>query len=115
MPRWYGRTGNDGKDFVRAVADLLAARHPDVAATEQRKENRRHRPYLDVTRNAYAQTVVAPYAVRARPGAPVASDQDREPVLRTDESWTESTHPAPANPSAELISTLYEERSIKGG
>lgn len=29
--------------------------------------------YLDVQRDAYAQTAVAPYAVRARPGAPVAT------------------------------------------
>ena len=28
--------------------------------------------FLDVNRNAYAQTVVAPYAVRAKEGAPVA-------------------------------------------
>jgi hypothetical protein len=30
-------------------------------------------PYLDAMRNAYAQTAVPPYAVRARPGAPVAA------------------------------------------
>ena len=29
--------------------------------------------YLDVMRNAYAQTAVAPYSVRARRGAPVAT------------------------------------------
>jgi bifunctional non-homologous end joining protein LigD len=40
---------------------------------EQRIAKRRGRVYLDVARNAYGQTVVAPYAVRARPGAPVAA------------------------------------------
>jgi bifunctional non-homologous end joining protein LigD len=39
---------------------------------EQRKDKRGHRLYIDVMRNAYAQTVVAPYVVRARPGAAVA-------------------------------------------
>jgi bifunctional non-homologous end joining protein LigD len=29
--------------------------------------------YLDIMRNAYAQTAVAPYSVRARAGAPVAT------------------------------------------
>jgi bifunctional non-homologous end joining protein LigD len=29
--------------------------------------------YLDIMRNAYAQTTVAPYSVRARAGAPVAT------------------------------------------
>lgn len=36
-----------------------------------RKQARRDRLYLDVQRIGYAQTSVAPYAVRARPGAPV--------------------------------------------
>lgn len=34
---------------------------------------RRGRLYLDVQRNAYAQTAVAPYSLRALPGAPVAT------------------------------------------
>jgi bifunctional non-homologous end joining protein LigD len=38
-----------------------------------RKDKRGNRVYLDVMRNAYAQTAVAPYAVRARRGAPVAT------------------------------------------
>ncbi|MEU6592450.1 ATP-dependent DNA ligase, partial [Streptomyces sp. NPDC046881] len=37
-----------------------------------RKQDRADRLYLDVQRNGYAQTAVAPYTVRARPGAPVA-------------------------------------------
>lgn len=59
--------------FARAVADLLAARHPDSLTTEASKKARRGRLYLDVQRNGYAQTAVAPYAVRALPGAPVAT------------------------------------------
>ena len=46
---------------------------PDQLTIEQRKEARSGRLFLDVMRNAYAQTIVAPYAVRARPGAPVAT------------------------------------------
>jgi bifunctional non-homologous end joining protein LigD len=59
--------------FARRVADLLAARHPDALTTAARKDQRRGRLYLDTQRNAYAQTSVAPYAVRARPHAPVAT------------------------------------------
>jgi bifunctional non-homologous end joining protein LigD len=66
-----------GFDEVRALATdlagVLAARHPDALTTEQRKSGRGRRVYLDVMRNAYAQSVVAPYAVRARPGAMVAT------------------------------------------
>lgn len=58
--------------FARDVAELLAAGHPDRLTTAARKKDRGDRLYLDVQRNGYAQTAVAPYSVRARPGAPVA-------------------------------------------
>ena len=59
--------------FAREAAEVLAARHPDVVTVEQRKDARGHRVYADVMRDAYAQTVVAPWTVRARPGAHVAT------------------------------------------
>jgi bifunctional non-homologous end joining protein LigD len=61
------------RGFARDVAVLLARRYPDELTVEQRKEQRGDRLYLDIMRNAYAQTVVAPYTVRARPGATVAT------------------------------------------
>jgi bifunctional non-homologous end joining protein LigD len=59
--------------FATDLANVLAARHPGELTTEQRKDNRGDRLYLDVMRDAYAQTVIAPYAPRARPGATVAT------------------------------------------
>jgi bifunctional non-homologous end joining protein LigD len=61
------------REFARAAAELLAARNPDLVTTEQRKDKRGPRIYADIMRNAYAQLAVAPYSVRARPGAPVAT------------------------------------------
>lgn len=60
------------RDFARDVADALVEAHPDRLTTAPRKKDRGDRLYLDIQRNAYAQTSVAPYSVRARPGAPVA-------------------------------------------
>ncbi|MEX0167870.1 non-homologous end-joining DNA ligase [Streptomyces sp. LMG1-1-1.1] len=82
---------DDVRAFARGVAGVLAARHPDRFTTEARKKARRGRLYLDIGRNAYAQTAVAPYALRARPGAPIAaplawSDLD-DPDL-TARRWT---------------------------
>ena len=57
----------------RSLAEALAARRPDERTTEQRKAKRGDRVFLDVARNAYGQTVVAPYSVRARPEASVAT------------------------------------------
>ncbi|MBT2387700.1 non-homologous end-joining DNA ligase [Streptomyces sp. ISL-11] len=64
---------DDVRSFARDLAGLLAARHPGHLTTEPRKQARRGRLYLDVQRNGYGQTSVAPYAVRARRGAPVAA------------------------------------------
>ncbi|WP_328432316.1 non-homologous end-joining DNA ligase [Streptomyces sp. NBC_00453] len=69
--------GHHGFDEVRAfahdVAGTLAEAHPGRLTTAARKKERGERLYLDVGRNAYAQTAVAPLTVRARPGAPVAT------------------------------------------
>lgn len=59
--------------FARQVSEVLAAREPGRLTTQQRRDGRGDRVYADIMRNAYAQTVVAPYSVRARPGAPVAT------------------------------------------
>jgi bifunctional non-homologous end joining protein LigD len=59
--------------FARDVADTLVDAHPDRLTTAARKKDRGDRLYLDVQRNAYAQTAVAPFTVRPRPGAPVAT------------------------------------------
>lgn len=62
--------------FARSAAATLAARYARELTTEARKDARKGRLYLDVARNGYAQTVVAPFAVRSRPGAPVAAPLD---------------------------------------
>ena len=64
------------RGFAREIADLLVSRSPERLTTEQRKENRGERLYLDLMRNGYAQMAVAPYSVRARPGAQVATPLD---------------------------------------
>jgi len=61
------------RQFARDVAAVLAGRHPDRLTVEQRKDKRQGRLYVDTMRNAYAQTAAPAYAVRARPGAPVAT------------------------------------------
>lgn len=51
----------------------MATDDPAHRTVETRKNKRGPRVYLDVMRNAYAQTAVAPYSVRARADAPVAT------------------------------------------
>jgi bifunctional non-homologous end joining protein LigD len=59
--------------FARRVAEHLAERRPKRYTTETRKAERGRRLFLDYLRNGYGQTGVAPYALRARSGAPVAT------------------------------------------
>lgn len=64
------------RSFAQKVAKIVAQRNPDSLTTEIRKEKRKGRIFLDTARNAYAQTAVAPYSVRPKPGAPVATPLD---------------------------------------
>jgi bifunctional non-homologous end joining protein LigD len=64
------------RDFAHRVARILVDDDPDTRTLEWRKANRGERIYLDLARNGYAQTFVAPYGVRALPGAPVATPLD---------------------------------------
>ena len=85
------------RERTREIAEELAARHPDRLTTAWRKEKREGRILIDTARNTYAQTTVAPYAVRAKPGAPVATplrwEELEDADLRAD-SFTLATVPA---------------------
>lgn len=72
------------RDSARGVAQQLARRHPDALTVEHRKEKRGDRVFLDYLRNAYGQTAVAPYGVRAKDGAPVAAPLDWSEVASKD-------------------------------
>lgn len=71
------------REFAKDVADTLVAGHPEKFTTAARKKDRGDRLYLDIQRNAYAQTAVVPFTVRAKPGAPVATPM----------SWTQLDDP----------------------
>jgi bifunctional non-homologous end joining protein LigD len=64
---------DDVRSFARDLARVLVDREPDLLTLEARRAKRGDRVLVDVQRNGYGQTVVPPYAVRARPGAPVAT------------------------------------------
>lgn len=64
------------RDFARDVADRLAEQEPDRLTTETRKDKRGDRLFLDYLRNSYAQNAAAPYSVRPKPGAPIATPLD---------------------------------------
>ncbi|KAA5838242.1 non-homologous end-joining DNA ligase [Saccharopolyspora hirsuta] len=75
-----------GFDEVRAELRELAGEavrdEPRRLTVEQRKDKRGDRIFLDTNRNAYGQTMIAPYSLRARPGAPAATPLDLDELGR---------------------------------
>lgn len=72
VPIRRGPGFDETRSWAGKVADELVSRHQDTLTREIRIEKREGRIFVDVLRNGYAQTAVPPYAIRARPGAPVA-------------------------------------------
>jgi bifunctional non-homologous end joining protein LigD len=72
-PLRRGPDSNTVRTRAGELAEEVAGRLPDQLTTSWRKEGRGGRVLVDAARNTYAQTAVAAYAVRAKPGAPVAT------------------------------------------
>ncbi|MDY7099813.1 MAG: ATP-dependent DNA ligase [Actinomycetota bacterium] len=70
----------DAQRFAGGLAHVLLERHPDDLTTEFHKKKRGDRIYLDLGRNGYAATMAAPYGVRPKPNAPVATPIDWDEV-----------------------------------
>lgn len=64
---------DDVSEFARKVALYLCSTDPMRFTVDINKKKRGDRVFVDYLRNGQAQTVVAPYSVRALPRAPVAT------------------------------------------
>lgn len=60
------------RTFAQDIAHVLEHRHPEKLTTALSKQKRNNRIFIDWLRNSFGATSVAPYAVRAIEGAPVA-------------------------------------------
>ena len=98
LPSWVKTSGSkgfhivvplDGKlgfgevsGFAHAVGTLLVKRDPEHLTQEFHKIDRAGRILVDTGRNGYSATFAAPYAVRARAGAPVSAPCTWEEIER---------------------------------
>jgi len=77
--------------WVEKLSRAIGATVPDLVSWEWSRANRGGKARLDYTQNASIKTLVAPYAVRPRAGAPVsmpiAWTELDDPALRSDR-WT---------------------------
>ncbi|WP_041669376.1 DNA ligase D [Cereibacter sphaeroides] len=78
------------KLFSRALATHLAQEAPDRYTATMAKAGRKGRIFIDWLRNDRGSTAIAPYSLRARPGAPVATpvDWDELASARSGGDWT---------------------------
>lgn len=61
------------KKYAQYFADIMVEKNPEKYTTELRKEKRGKKIFIDTHRINFGATAVAPYSVRARPHAPVAT------------------------------------------
>lgn len=64
--------GVDPREFSRSVARLAEAKYPSLYTSNMKKSCRKGKIFIDWQRNGNGATVVAPYSLRARKGAPVS-------------------------------------------
>ncbi|MBX3223334.1 MAG: hypothetical protein KF795_22670 [Labilithrix sp.] len=114
-PKTSGQTGlhvlvslgpNQSFDTARALADLLGRllveRHPDIATMDRIVNRRGERVYVDTGQTGTSRAIVAPYSVRAVPGATVS----------TPLSWDEVT--TDLDPRAFTIATVPARIAERG-
>lgn len=97
IPVERGRyTYADTSAWVEKLSRAVGAAVPDLVSWEWAKADRGGKARLDYTQNAPIKTLVAPYAVRPRPGAPCSApigwDELDDPEL-TPDRWTIRTLP----------------------
>jgi bifunctional non-homologous end joining protein LigD len=91
VPLRPGPTFDETRAWVESVSRAVGATVPELVSWAWRKGERAGLARLDYTQNAINRTLVAPYSVRAAPGAPVSVplewDELDDPGLRPDR-WT---------------------------
>jgi bifunctional non-homologous end joining protein LigD len=60
------------REYLGEIVSEIAERYPNDFSVDVRRRYREDLVYLDIFRNAYGQTAVAPFSIRAKEGAPIA-------------------------------------------
>ena len=68
-----GKEFEEIKEITRNIAEEAEKQEPDIFTTQIRKDKRNGKIFVDFLRNAYAQTAVCPYSLRATEEAGIAT------------------------------------------
>ncbi len=101
--------------WVEKLSRAVGASVPQLVSWEWSKKERGGKARLDYTQNAAIKTLVAPYAVRPRPGAPVSApirwEELDDPDLAPDR-WTIRDLPARVADIGDLWTGLQEDAQV---
>lgn len=85
------------KEISRKIAEKLHQQTHQITTLEQRKDQRGNKVFIDFLRNDYAMTAIAPYSLRAKKGAPIA----------TPLTWDELNDPS-LNPQSYHLNNIFQ-------
>ncbi len=101
--------------WIEKLSRAVGATIPDLVSWEWSKAQRGGRARLDYTQNAAIKTLVAPYAVRPRPGAPVSTpirwDELDDPMIAPDR-WTIRTLPERVAEVGDLFAAAQTDHQV---
>jgi len=80
VPLRPGLSQEEVRLFAHGISQEMARKSPKTITVQMRRAKRQNRVFADWVRNAFGQTIVAPYSVRCRPGAPVSTPLDWDEV-----------------------------------
>jgi bifunctional non-homologous end joining protein LigD len=105
----------DTSAWVEKLSRAIGGTVPKLVSWEWAKADRGGKARLDYTQNAAIKTLVAPYAVRPRPGAPVSApirwEELDDPSLRPDR-WTVATLPARVAEVGDLWAGMQDDQQV---
>ncbi|GIW40360.1 MAG: DNA polymerase domain-containing protein [Candidatus Binatia bacterium] len=64
---------DEARTFAELLARLVVRSCGEIATLERSVERREGKVYVDYLQNGFGKTIVAPFSLRARPGAPVSA------------------------------------------
>jgi bifunctional non-homologous end joining protein LigD len=82
IPLGGALTHAETRTFAEVLARVIVAEQPAIATVARPLGARNGRVYVDFLQNGFGKTIVAPFSVRPRPGAPVSTPLEWRDVTR---------------------------------
>lgn len=75
-------TNEQSRQFAELIAQIVHEELPDITSLQRLPKNRQGKVYIDFLQNGLGKTVVAPYSLRPKPGAPISTPLEWDEVKK---------------------------------